>query len=105
MVGEVVADQGVEQVGVAAQVGVGEGDELAVPGRGGAARPPGPGGRRRPAASSAAATSSDRGVVGPARAEDLGGGVGVAADQPAEQGGRWSSGMTVERSREALTIR
>ena len=48
MLGEVVADQGVEELGVAAQVRVGEADELTVAGSWWRPRPPGPGARRGP---------------------------------------------------------
>ena len=41
MVGQVVADQGVEQVGVVVEVSGRDGDELSVPGRGGVLRCPG----------------------------------------------------------------
>ena len=87
MVGQVVADQGVEQVGVVVQVGGGDRDQLPVPGRGGVRRRA----ARKPAASagcwvtSAAATSKagESFVLGPL--EDFAGGRGIAADQPAQQ--------------------
>ncbi len=65
MVGEVVADQGVEQVGVVVQVSGGKGDELPIPGRGGARCGPGeePSRLAGSSATSAAATSSAGGVV------------------------------------------
>ena len=68
MVDEVVADQGVEQVGVPGEVGAGDGDELAVAG--------GP----------------RRGVVA---VDQLAQGGGVAADQPADQGLVVGHGYTV----------
>ena len=85
MLGEVVADEHVEQVGVAAQVRLGQRDQLAVAGRGRVlgrlgrgGRGRRPGGRRRPAAVS---RWSSR------QREDLGGRVGVVADQAVEEGG------------------
>ena len=69
MVDEVVADQGVEQVGVPGEVGTGDGDELAVTGG--------------PAASAVVAL------------DQLAQGGGVATDQPADQGLVVGHGYTV----------
>ena len=58
MVDEVVAGEGVDAVGVAGEVGGGDRDELAVPGRGGAiAGGPVPSDRPAAGANSAAATT------------------------------------------------
>jgi hypothetical protein len=84
VVGQVVADQGVEEVLVVGQVRGGDGHQLAVPGRGG--------GRGRPGQELVAVVADQRG-----RDEHGGGarrpgqeleprpGGGVAGDQPADQ--------------------
>ena len=86
MLGEVVADEYVEQVGVAAQVGVGEHDQLPLAGGAGQRRWPGRGGCVSPVSRAAATRTEAESVVG-GQGEDLVGGVGVAADEAVEEGG------------------
>src|SRR4051795_7247632 len=89
VVGQVVADQGVEKVGVVVEVSSRQRDELSIPGRGGVLRCPGQEPRSRFTGLPAHQCSGDeqRGrVVRAGRAvEDLAGGRGVATDQPEEQ--------------------
>src|SRR3954470_14624215 len=86
--GQVVADQGVEKVGVVVEVSSRQGDELSIPGRGGFLRCPGQEPRSRLTGLSAHQCSGDeqRGrVVRAGAVEDLAGGRGVATDQPEKQ--------------------
>ena len=88
VVGQVVADEGVEQVGVVVEVSSRNGDELAIPGRGGVLRCPG---QEPEQARRAARSPAQRRRAAPAsrscsaQLEDLAGGRGVATDQPEEQ--------------------
>jgi len=82
---KVVSHEYVEQVGVAAEMGVGEGDQLAVPGRGGVA-----GGRQQDSAIPRHEGGCDqqaRGGGGTGAIEDLSRGVGMPTDQATEEGG------------------
>ena len=86
MLGEVVAHEHVEQVGIAAQVRVGQCDQLSVTGRGRVLGGSVPGGRgRRPGARRPPAAVSS--VESAAAFEDLGGRVGMVADQAVKEGG------------------
>lgn len=83
MVGEVISDEGVEQVLVAIEVRGGDRDELAVPGRCGAPRRPSQevgfiGEQRR-------GHQQPRRIAGPGPIEDFRGRFVVAADHPADQ--------------------
>ena len=106
VVGQVVADQGVEQVGVVVEVGGGDARRAAGPGcRGGVPRP------GRGTRGSAGSVGDERGrheqrggVVRLGQVEDLAGGRVVAADQPAEQD-LDVDGACAHCARWALTIR
>jgi hypothetical protein len=85
VVGEVVADERVEQLSVAAQVRVGQHDELPVTGRG---RVPGRSGEVVEVAADERGGHEERcrgGVRG--TLEDLGGSVGMVADQAVKESG------------------
>ena len=86
MLGEVIPDVGVQSVLVAAQVGGGDGDKLAISGRDGVLSRPGKqvvgfGGEQ------GSGHEQGRGVVRCGPVEDLRGDLVVAADQPADQAG------------------
>ena len=99
VVGEVVAHQRVEEVGVAAQVGVGEDDELSVPGGHGAWSAA----RTRYVGSVGQQGGGDEQrramVVGGGPRQHLGGGGGLAADEAADQGGVVVGACMVQRRR------
>src|SRR3954469_19983784 len=88
VVGQVVADEGVEKVGVVVEVSSRQRDELSIPGRGGVLRCPGQEPRSRltglPAHQSGGDEQRGR-VVRAGAVEDLAGGRGVATDQPEKQ--------------------
>jgi hypothetical protein len=87
VVGQVVADQGVEQVGVVVQERRGDGDELPIPGRDGVLGCPGEKPRRLGGLVGDQRSSHQQrwGVVRPRPIKDLAGGRGISADQPEEQ--------------------
>ena len=79
MLGEVVADKHVEQIGIAAQVRIGQRDQLPVSGRGGV--PGGPGHKVDvPHQERGGHEDRCRGGVS-SKLDDLGAGVGVITDQ------------------------
>jgi hypothetical protein len=87
VVGQVVANQGVEQVGVVVQVSGGNRDELSIPSRGGVLRCPGEETRSlsRLLGDESGSHEQPRRFVRARPVEDLARGRGVAADQPTEQ--------------------
>jgi hypothetical protein len=85
MLGEVVTDEHVKQVGVAAQVRLGQCDQLSVPGRG---REPGGSGQELRVAGQQRGGHQERGRGGVrGTREDLGRRVGMVSDQAVKEGG------------------